>query len=367
METTKILMVGGKWDDNGGKHSGYINKLHASLEKHFGIFTLHNGGFWKDLENIMNTLNDEILFWFPDIPNEKNKLVESIKTNHPKAFLITSKNNYDHKYEFMHLIAHALKNKSNLLVEFTKDRSVILGSVYDPLGNSYGRDILDIDKLADILYSRISAIHNVKRFKSVMIGERIPPTISENESKFIDFVKGYADVFHNLIHGVNHSRFLGNCSFRCSKGGFPSFRQGDLIYVSRRNIDKREIGADGFVPVKAIDSISYIVNGRVDVEYYGEDKPSVDTPVQLLLYALYPNINYMIHSHTYVSGARFTDRVIPCGAIEEVNEITGIVEYLDTHFFAINLKGHGSIVASEFVGSLSGINYIGRKFPEEQF
>jgi hypothetical protein len=46
-------------------------------------------------------------------------------------------------------------------------------------------------------------------------------------------------------------------------------------------------------------------------KYYGNKKPSVDTPVQLMIYQNAPAINYMIHGHYYVYGAPFTKSFYP--------------------------------------------------------
>ena len=83
--------------------------------------------------------------------------------------------------------------------------------------------------------------------------------------------------------------------------------------------------------------------------YCGNDKPSVDTPVQIRLYKAFPQINYMLHSHCYIKNAPFTRTAIPCGAIEEADEvINALASYkIDNkipQMFAINLIGHGSIV-----------------------
>ena len=47
-----------------------------------------------------------------------------------------------------------------------------------------------------------------------------------------------------------------------------SFRKGDIIYVSKRNIDKKFITLDNFVPV-------YMDGDKL--MYGGSSKPSVDT------------------------------------------------------------------------------------------
>lgn len=74
---------------------------------------------------------------------------------------------------------------------------------------------------------------------------------------------------------------------RCSKG-MPSFKHNDYVFVSQRNVDKEYLDLSHFIP-------TYLEDDKV--YYCGENKPSVDTPIQLRLYKELPNIRYMIHSH----------------------------------------------------------------------
>lgn len=59
-------------------------------------------------------------------------------------------------------------------------------------------------------------------------------------------------------------------------------------------------------------------------------------------------INYILHSHCYIKNAPFTTTAIPCGAIEEYDEIMKLLSdsQIDTHRnqYIINLIGHGSII-----------------------
>jgi hypothetical protein len=367
------MIVAGTWNDEGGKPSGYMEKLAQALNEQFFApsFEFHNGGNFDELEGIIDDYDNDIIFWFPDVPNSKEKLVGTIKKLHPKTILVTSKNNVEGKYDFMQLTAHALRNKANLFVEFTKSaEGLVEASVYDPIGNSYVYRETNVEKVAAALHRRITFLWKMTRVGSTQIGDRIEASANDiYVHEFTDLVHKYADVFHDLIHGSNPSRLMGNCSFRCTKGGFPSFRRnvggGELIFVSRRNIDKRDIGYQGFVAVKPV-SLHDVIKGKIKVEYYGEHKPSVDTPIQLALYALYPHINYMLHSHVYVDGAPFTARPVPCGAIEEVEEILEVQPHSTVKQWQVNLKGHGSLVAADVVGKMRGIPYVARTFPETQ-
>lgn len=101
------------------------------------------------------------------------------------------------------------------------------------------------------------------------------------------------------------------------------------------------------------------------VYYFGDAKPSVDTPVQLRLYRLFPNINYMIHAHCYVKDGFFTNTPIPCGGLEEVEEITRIVYDTNETRYAFNLIGHGCIIMGQTVKDLKSFTFIKRPMPEK--
>jgi hypothetical protein len=169
-------------------------------------------------------------------------------------------------------------------------------------------------------------------------------------------------------------------SFRC-QNGFPSFRgENGIIYVSRRNVDKSNINAASFVPT--------YLDETETVKYFGDNKPSVDTPVQLRLYKNFPWANYMIHAHCYVDVSKIPEALflrtlkpIPCGALEEVSEI--IEAYTFGRFYweskynnepprllAINLKGHGCILIAKDIEILKELQkykdscFVQRPIPE---
>lgn len=125
--------------------------------------------------------------------------------------------------------------------------------------------------------------------------------------------------------------------------------------VSQRDVDKRYIGPDAFVAVSTASR---------EVQYHGVRKPSVDTPIQLALYAYYPRVRYMLHSHTYIEGAPMTAEPVPCGAIEEAAEVTALVPSHDACDFAVNLRGHGSIVLASNLDTLRSQPWVPRPVPE---
>jgi hypothetical protein len=220
--------------------------------------------------------------------------------------------------------------------------------VFDPLGNEFCSKEENINKVADVLIKRLFELRSFTRVPSVCVGDENPYT---QEQEFFEIVRDYAEKFHQLIHAANQNRLLGNVSFRC-ENGFPSYKDDELIYVSRRNIDKRDIQSTGFVAVRA--DVTH------QVQYYGDNKPSVDTPIQIRLYQYYPNVKYMLHSHVYVEGAPETHSIVPCGAVEEFDEIVALYPNRNAADFAVNLKGHGSLVLTSTVDNMRDIPFISR-------
>ena len=350
-----MLIVGGTFDDNGGKPSSVVNKvMTAMLEESFDV-KLYNGGAFDQVESILEECKYfDYILWWANVPNDKPKL-RNVKEVNPRAMLVTSKRNDDNKYSFAELINRALGAKANLCVQFSKVDDMFTMMLFDPLGNSwYTGD--SITKLCHAMAVKLRYLRSITRQGCVRaIGDgriEVP-----DEREFFHIIRNYADTFHELIKPDSTvTRFLGNSSFRCQRG-FPSFRKDDFIYVSRRNVDKRFIDRDAFVPVKLEEDTT--------LYYYGDSKPSVDTPIQARLYKLLPNINYMIHAHVYISGAPFTKSMVPCGGLEEVEEVMNAIgDNTEEDFYAINLIGHGCIVMAKNVEQLKYLHYISRRMPE---
>ena len=350
---SKILIVGGSFDDNGGRPSSLVTKVYETFVAQGYAVDVFNGGNFDEVENILeSTVNYKYVIWWANVPNDKEK-IRNVKDINPKCILITSKRNDDEKYGFAELINRALGAKANLCVEFSKWNDLYKMRLFDPLGNLWYQG-MSVGDMTTAMIDRMFFLAGITRQGCLHAEGNIE---IPDESEFFDIVKHYGDVFHDLIQpdkGV--TRYLGNATFRCQRG-FPSFRNKGHIFVSQRNVDKRYIDRDAFVPV--------ILDHNV-LWYYGDNKPSVDTPIQTRLYNLLPNINYMIHAHVYIKNAPFTVHNIPCGGIEEVMEIMDVIGIdMNKDFYAINLVGHGCIVMAKNVSQLKNLDYVARKMPEK--
>lgn len=341
-------LVGGTFDRNGGRQSRAIDDLAKGLRTRLGLqLHVHNGGKLAELHTIMTALTKySVIMWFPNIANtEEHKFVQDIKIKHPTCILVVSKRNDNDKYGFAELMQRALAQRAALLVEFQKaghaQSSRVLSRVLDPLGNCFSPWTAHSSEVGAALAGRIMELLQYTRVPSRKCDGPKPHRPAKLLADFCKLLHVAADRFHALVPTTG-DRFLGNSSFRCQRG-FPSVRCKEQIWVSRRNVDKRSITPDAFVAVEPA-----LQQQWDDVVYYhGPDKPSVDTPIHLRLYASLPDINYMLHGHVYMQDACTTRAPIPCGAIEEAGAILAAIHpHRYDSGFVVNLYGHGFLAAA---------------------
>lgn len=372
MKNLRILIVGGTWTTERicenyeyGKPSSLVFKIAEHLATKYAC-SVHNGGQYKTLEVLLEEASKfDIVFWWANVDNSLPK-IRDVKECAPHVMLVTSKRDDNNTYSFQELVQRTLAAKANLTFKFQKTESGIFEMlVFDPLGCEwYNGD--NLNEAIDAAMERLVYLHSITRQKTIPAPEdkglvlkwyfdqfKQPEYQSDktvtipNEQLFIDIVRKYAHKFQEFMPSdCKTTRFIGNASLRpkapqvgrCGKG-MPSFRHDGYIFVSKRNIDKQFIELDNFVPV-------YLEDDKLF--YCGEDKPSVDTPVQIRLYQALPNINYILHSHCYIKGAPYTNTAIPCGAIEECDEVLECLKanYADLNqdYYVLNLKGHGSLL-----------------------
>lgn len=350
----KILIVCGTFDTNGGKSSKIGFKIAAGLNREVEL--LVNGGTLEDLTTIDFSEFSHII-WMPNIDNSEDKILPEIKKKNPHAVLISSKRVIEKEYTEWDVVGRLLASRSNLGIMITKNSNDRLNfQLLDPLGNSHYNGEAAAE-LGIALAQRLNFMESLTRVSSKSLDK---PNNSAVQSEFIKVVKNTAEEFSNHVNANNPNRMLGNASTRCMSG-FPAVkRKSGKIFVTRRNIDKKTIAPDGFIECK--------LNQNNEVEYYGSVKPSVDTPIQLMLFKQYPKVKYIIHGHVYIVGAPFTKHKIPCGYIEEFNDVKKVI----TNWFPkeqeanfdINLYGHGCLILADDLGFFSTIEYTNRPLPE---
>ena len=352
----KILIVGGTWDLEYGKKSGLINKIYDYFINHISEkdkIDYFNGGAFLQLNNIIESVVDyDVVLWFANVPNNLPK-IRSIKKINPNVLLIGSKRNFNSEYAFVDVLNRTLEQRNNLAVMFSKnegeDKFKML--LFDPLGTEwyYGDSVAE---LCNAMLSRILfLLQTNRRHTFPIIDSKIE--IQDNQ-EFIEYVHEVAEIFHSTIqHTSGVTRFMGNASYR---------GPNDIIFVSERDVDKSLIDKNHFVA-----AFTDFDSDRT--YYYGDKKPSKDTIVQTYLYKMFPNINYIIHSHCYIENGAWTHIPVPCGSLNEIDEIKYAMnqygnDYSKT-YYTFNLKGHGMLLMAQSIKELKQTNYISRNLPEK--
>ena len=290
------------------------------------------------------------LIWMPNIDNSEDKILPTIKKHYPHMLLVQSKRIDNGKYSYADVVGRLLKSHSLLGITIEKIDETYWFTLLDPLGNLHCKtDNLEI--LCRALNRRIWSINSMTRMGSKSVG---PVKEFSIDDKFIEVVKNLGNQFSTFVNAVNPNRLLGNASTRCASG-FPAVKENERIFVSKRNVDKQTLSSEEFVEVSMPDRC---------IEYYGDNKPSVDTPVQLLLFSYFPNIKYMVHGHVYVKDAPMTRSKIPCGFLEEVMDIMMVIQDRDVEEFSTNLRGHGCIIACKDLAYFDTVKLESRPFPE---
>jgi hypothetical protein len=210
---------------------------------------------------------------------------------------------------------------ANAVILISKFEKKYYFELIDALNNTWGYKNDDINMLT-------AAINNL----AIWTFESKRQSLYKDESlqKLVDLNRQVADQFE-----IDMGRYFGNCSTRCMSM-FPSTR----YYFSRRNVDKKYLEVKDMV-------------ATTDLSYYGENKPSVDTPVQMALYRERSRINYFIHGHAHIPNQPETFEYFPCG---DLREVPGIIELIGSNTHGIiNLKNHGFLIYASDLKELKAL------------
>lgn len=339
-----MFIVGGTFDNNGGKPSFFVNEMMHIL----GIPGI-NGGELSTLG--MSFSFTDTLIWMPNIDNSEDKILPTIKADNPHMLLVQSKRVHDGNYTPADVVGRLLKSRALLGIVIERVFGRYEFQLMDPLGNRHCKTN-DVVVLCAALKSRIQEIKRMSRVPSTRTGPVKEFTIDD---KFVSVIKDFGNRFSTFINAINPNRLLGNASTRC-ESGFPAINDRGRMFVSRRNVDKKTLQSSDFVEIE-------LGNGRIF--YHGDNKPSVDSPVQAKLFHCFPNIRYMIHGHVYIEDAPTTEHKIPCGFLEEVGDILDVITDPMVSQFSVNLLGHGCLIACRDLDYFDTIKLTGRPFPEE--
>lgn len=327
MTNKNILIVGGYKN----KPSGVINKLFNYLgNNEDGIVMCLNGeSELPDLEGY------DLIYWWPDIDNEEEK---QYPKKSPGSVLICSKVMREETTR-VDAVARIFAMGGNAVVMINKNKRPFNFELVDALNNTWV-STTSISVLANAV-QRLFEWTKGSRRRSLKKEEVVEEWSGADFSNVEKFMSINRELALKVAEGCGN-RYFGNYSTRCTKL-FPSKRLSSEYFIfSPRNVDKRSVTVEDLV--------------LTDFDrYYGDRKPSVDTPVQLEIYKKYPKINFMVHGHAFIEGAPITNEYFPCGDLREVSETLAILENGDMYF---NLKKHGFLLCAEKLSDME--NYLKR-------
>lgn len=307
-----------------------------------------------------NLADIDLLLWMPDIPNEEEKVYPIKKQG---AILILSKVIRE-GYDLGEAVSRIFKMHGNACIAIKKTSATTVSfyefNLIDALGNSWTSGwTIDLKKLSSSIEEFVKWANSSVRMNSLKVDypeenaiileevqEAIHDPLTAVHRELLDFcqiVRKVAD----LVEKERGGRYFGNASTRCART-FSTMRQDDnkeIIIVSGRNVAKDRLQPTDFVATLLKEQT---------ILFSAENKPSVDTPIQLQLYQKLPRINYMIHGHAHIEGYPFTEHYVACGDLNEVNEILHQLynSTSEVSHFALNLKNHGFLIGSHDLKTL---------------
>lgn len=346
----KVLLVGGNFNnETEGRPSGAIGKLGNYLKEdgRAVLVDVVNGGSIDEL-NSLDLKPYELIIWMANVENGQPKKYP-VK---PKgAVMVISKRLRGHhqvggQRTELDAISRIFGMHANAVIAITDiadAQSRFSFKLLDALGNAW-IETIGLQELA-------SAILAFAKWNSE--SERVGTSKFYNDDleEVVELNKIVADKFEAV-----KSRYFGNVSTRCMKMS-PSKRisKKGTIFVSKRNVSKQRLTVD--------DMVLAFLDKDDSIKYLGDHKPSVDTPIQLQLYKIFSEINYMIHGHAYVKDARFTKDYYPCGDLREIEGIKSLIDdiaFKDLNYKAglewhgsINLKNHGFLIYADTLENLT--------------
>ncbi|RKZ07821.1 hypothetical protein DRQ25_10620 [Candidatus Fermentibacteria bacterium] len=335
------MIIGGTFDKFGGKTS-MIVKL---LSKYLSMPAVNGGTIWTmgASKYVKGSLN----IWMPNVPNEEAKIYPVKERG---SILICSKVMRP-GYTVHDAVTRIFKMNGNAVITITaNEEGIYKFALVDALGNTWVRTRKIMD-LARAIKRFVAWMKGVQRAKSNVIHRTDGKVVTTSQ-----FVKDVEDNSLAVLCDINKdiadkaeneagSRYFGNASTRCDLM-FPSIKMREhFIYVSKRNVNKERLSPTDFVLCRN-------TSNGTDVMYVTDDqeaKPSVDTPIQLQLYAQLPNITCMIHGHAYIKEAPWTAEYWPCG---DLREVPSALASLEDCTMCINLRNHGFLAIGTCLDSL---------------
>lgn len=303
--------------------------------------------------------NYGLIVWMPTVDNSEDTFVPRKLVG---ATLIVSKV-MRKDTTIADAVSRIFKFNANAVILIDKKQNQhYTFTLVDALGNQWGKPSTKLMDLAKTIEQFHTWTRRSVRYRSKSVKDMID--FDNTLTRFLAIVHDLADQNAEV-----QGRHFGNCSTRCSSL-FPSVtiltevsslnpdetkvkahiedEVPHYVLVSKRNTDKAHLQPDDMVAVHRKMSSN-------EVLCLDDDKPSVDTPVHLLLYNSFPNHNFYIHGHGYIKDVPMTEEYFACGDVREahsVHELIATNSKLSHKCGALNLLNHGFFIYAETLDQL---------------
>lgn len=333
----RTLIVGGTWDEDGGRPSKIVEMLAKELDAE----VVHNGGDIIDLDHGVSGF--DLIIWMPNISNNESKWYPRKDRG---AVLVCSKVMRP-TYTKADSVSRIFAMHANAVIEIRRGAGAgkFVFGLRDAMANWWAEPTTSIVNLVSGIMS-----HYWWTKGSIRVGSQRMDPRNQDVYRLMELTSQVADRVENSIG----ERYFGNVSTRC-QSMFPGARLGAHVLISPRNVDKRRLGAEDMVPVDGSLAQEQPFCDPPLVRYGGPRKPSVDTPVQLFLFGAFPQIDFFIHGHAKVKDAPTTENYFPCGDLREAYEVEGLIKdgLANHHCGVINLRNHGFLLYSKTIDGMS--------------
>jgi hypothetical protein len=351
MSTSELLVIAGVFNENGGAASSFADAFVRQSGTHFTIQSC-NGGTLERLQTVIRSAGRfPAVVWLAQV--DDSSCISRIKETNKRCLLVQARRNDRKMHTIAEIVSDMIESRTNLCLVIDHDTKQFDFKVVDALGNLWYEGA-DTTELIRRLKWYISYALDLTRLSTIATDLDKKETVVEDD--FFKIVRLYSAMFKAISgKSVEGEPAFDETRFRCLHG-YPSMRIDDTILISCRSIENDSISKSDFIAVE---------NRGDRICYSGSCKPGTDALVHLGLYRYYENIRYIIHGHCYVENAPTTMMHVPCGCLEEVEEIKKIFQNRHNTDFAINALGHGCYICAQNLGCFTQCRLVAKPFPEK--
>ena len=274
-----IILVGGVFDNEGGRKSGYIEKLAKEMAEHdIRVATINGGGHDILQAALISFSKVTHILWFADIPNDLPKILPGLQHKFPDAVLVQSKNNRLNNYSRDDLFARMRSSGSELLVEFTNQDDKLAASLLTIHGTVKVDKTIDIKMLVAALFAEFRRIDEL--YFPFTKNIRVPNSKHEGGFGYVrkNHIHEGVDLYQppeTNVYALETGVVVGIFPFTGKSVGSNWWNDTDCVMISGESgvLNYGEIKVDQHVSVGATVIAGQLIGSIVQVLKKNKGKP----------------------------------------------------------------------------------------------